>query len=159
MTTTYIDQMADIWDEWKAPHWRAYEPRSSRATDEKRLWAVALSSSWGKTGAAKMQRLLTLFPRAVECAAPMPAFGARTTIWSLLRSAEGVELLANGVVPSETGRGWTSGNYEEQVIRLRLPEDSIAFVRAEAVSRGLRPSAFVTQIVEQWVAANGSGQS
>ncbi len=99
-----------------------------------------------------MERLLALLPRAVEQAARLELyFTARTTVWTILRSAEGLERLAGGIVPGESGRGWESGNYDEQVLRMRLDEDVIAFVRAIATMQNISASEVVAGIIEAFV--------
>lgn len=150
-TTEYIERAALIWAEMKRDDFRSYEPRSSKASDQKKLWAIVYSADWYGTASQKMERLLTLLPRAIETAARSPLFNARTTLWSVLRSPAGLERLAGGIVPGECGRGWESGQYNDQVIRLRLDEDTIAYVRAEAENQGLSCSALVARIIEQWL--------
>ena len=155
-STEFIDRAAMIWHEWKRDDFRSYEPRSSRAADAKRLWAIVYSADWKGSAGQKMERLLTLLPRAIETAARSPLFNARTTLWSVLRSPEGLERLAGGIVPAESGRGWESGIYDEQVIRLRLDEDTVAYVRAEAENQGLSCSALVMRIIELWLASSAA---
>jgi hypothetical protein len=150
--TEYIDRAAAAWAEFKQPHWREYTPRSSRATDQRRLFAIAYASDWPGGIKQRMERLLTLLPRAIEQAARLTAFGsARTTLWSILRSADGIERLAGGIVPGESGPGWDSGVYDEQIIRLRLEEDTIAYIRAQSEVEGLSCSALTARIIEQWL--------
>lgn len=150
-TTEYIDRAALIWAEMKRDDFRSYEPRSSKLSDQKKLWAIVYSADWHGTASQKMERLLTLLPRAIETAARSPLFNARTTLWSVLRSPEGLERLAGGIVPGEGGRGWECGRYDEQVIRLKMDEDTIAFIRAEANNHGLSCSALVALIIERWL--------
>ena len=69
----------------------------------------------------------------------------------MLRSSEGLERLAGGIVPGETGRGWECARYDEQVIRLKMDEDTIAYLRAEADSHGMTCSMLLGLIVERWL--------
>lgn len=147
----YIDRAALIWSEWKRSDFRSYEPRTSRAADNKKLWAIVYSADWSGNAGQKMERLLTLLPRAIETAARSPLFNSRTTLWSVLRTAEGLERLASGIVPGEVGRGWESGIYDWQVLRLKLPDDAMAYISAEAENQGLSRSALVTRIIEWWL--------
>lgn len=153
-TTEYIERAAQIYAEFKHPTWREYQPRQSKAADQRKLFAIALNSDWRGNSTAKINHLLKLLPRAVEQAARMEVwFNSRTTIWSCCRSAQGLERLAGGIVPGESGRGWDAGDYDAQVIRIRLPEDLVSYVRAEAENQGLSCSALVTRIIENWLEA------
>lgn len=149
--TEYIDRAAQLWAEFKREDFRSYTPRSSRSSDEKRLWAIVYSADWSGTAAQKMERLLTLLPRATEQMARSPLFGSRTNIWTALKNPAGLERLAGGIVPGESGRGWESGEYDAQVIRLRLDEPTIAYLRAKAELEGLSCSALVEKIVDYWL--------
>lgn len=129
----FIDKAAQLWAELKRDDFRSYEARTSRKADEKRLWAITLSSDWAGNGLQKMQRLLTLLARAIETAVRSPLFNSRTTLWTVCRTAEGLEHLAAGVVPGDGGgRGWERGIYDDQVLRVKLPEDTLAYLYAEA---------------------------
>ena len=149
--TSYIDRAAQIWAEYKREDFRTYEPRSSRVADEKRLWAICYAADWSGNAKQKMERLLKLFPRAIEQMGRSPLFSSRTTIWTALKSPEGLERLANGIVPGEAGRGWESGIYDEQVIRLRLDEPTVCYLRNEAEVQGLSCSALLATIVDWWL--------
>ena len=147
---SFINQVERSWEEFKRPEWRTYTPRSSKQTDQKRLWAIAIGSRWKGTSKAKMEHLLQLFPLAVEHAASLTAFAsARTTVWTILQSAEGLERLAGGIAPL---RQLEVKQYQHQIIRLRLPEDSIAAVRALAAGQGVTCSQFVAGVIEEWLA-------
>ena len=80
-TTEYIDRAASLWAEFKRDDFRSYEPRSSKASDQRKLWAIVYSADWSGTAAQKMERLLMLLPRASETAARSPLFNSRTTLW------------------------------------------------------------------------------
>ena len=94
-----------------------------------------------------MRHLLKLLPLAIEQAAKHPAFAsARTTIWTVLRESKGMDRLAGGVY-GETDRDRIR-LYSEQVLRLRLPEETILLVNAVARAREITPSTLVTEIIE-----------
>ena len=150
-TTEFIERAAQIWMEMKRDDFRSYEPRTSKASDQKKLWAIVYSADWRGNASEKMERLLTLLPRAIETAARSPLFNSRTTLWSVLRTPEGLERLAGGIVPGESGRGWESGQYDQQVLRIKLDEDLLAYVRAEAENQGLSCSALTARIIENWL--------
>lgn len=146
---SYINQIERSWEEFKRPEWRTYTPRSSKQTDQKRLWAIAIGSQWKGTSKAKMEHLLKLFPLAVEHAATLAAFAsARTTVWTILQSAEGLERLSGGIAPLRQSE---VALYQSQVIRLRLDEASIAAVRAIAAGRGISCSALVAEMVDGYL--------
>ena len=142
----YLDRAIAAWVEWKAPHFRTYKPA---ANDVKRLWAVALSADWAGSGIAKMERLLLLLPKAIEQASRMPAFSARATFWTICKDAKGLERLAGGIVP---GRVHEIEDYDSQILRVNLPEDTMILVRGLAARVGGNPSSLVADIIEAWVA-------
>ena len=146
----YLDRAIAAWNEWKAPHFRSFYPA---ANDVKRLWAVALSADWHGSGIAKMERLLTLLPKAIEQASRMPAFSARATFWTICKDAKGLERLAGGIVP---GRPEEIEAYNAQVLRVYLPEDTMILVRGLAARVGGNPSSLVADIIEAWVAQDES---
>ena len=141
----YLDRAIAAWNEWKAPHFRSFYPA---ANDVKRLWAVALSADWHGSGIAKMERLLTLLPKAIEQASRMPAFSARATFWTICKDAKGLERLAGGIVP---GRLEEIEDYDAQVLRVRMPEATLILLRGEAKRLETSPSLLVAQIVEDWI--------
>jgi len=141
----YLDRAIAAWNEWKAPHFRSFYPA---ANDVKRLWAVALSADWHGSGIAKMERLLTLLPKAIEQASRMPAFSARATFWTICKDAKGLERLAGGIVP---GRLEEIEDYDAQVLRVRMPEATLILLRGEAKRLETSPSLLVARIVEDWI--------
>jgi hypothetical protein len=141
----YLDRAIAAWNEWKAPHFRSFYPA---ANDVKRLWAVALSADWHGSGNAKMERLLTLLPKAIEQASRMPAFSARATFWTICKDAKGLERLAGGIVP---GRPEEIEDYDAQVLRVRMPEATLILLRGEAKRLETSPSLLVARIVEDWI--------
>jgi len=144
--TIYIDRAVAAWEEWKAPHFRSF---MASTNDAKRLWAIVLSSDWPGSGVSRMERLLTLLPKAIEQAARMPVFGARTTLWTVCKSAAGVERLAHGTVPADYEE---LQEYDAQVLRVRMPEDTLILLRGEARRLGTSPSLLVARIIEEWAA-------
>ena len=141
----YLDRAIAAWNEYKADYFRSYHAGTN---DVKRLWAVALSSDWHGSGISRMERLVTLLPKAIEHAARMPLFGARTTLWTICKEAKGVERLAGGVCPATYEE---IVQYDRQVLRVRLSEASLLLVQEIARRKGQLPSVLVGDIVEAWV--------
>jgi hypothetical protein len=134
------------WEEFKTEYWRSWHS-SDNNNGAKRLWAIALSSNWKLSSAAKMKHLLRLLPLAIEQAARLPAFAsARTTFWTICRDPAGLERLAGGVYATNDRDAIRL--YESQVMRLRLPEETLILVRAVAAARGITCSALVAEIIE-----------
>ena len=116
----YLDRFLASYREFKAPYFREYQ---AKPTDVKRLWALVLNSPWRGSGIERMERLLTLWPLAVEMAARTVAFPATTGIWHLAQSAEGIERLSGGIVPGTIDE---VKQYARQVVRVRLESGQIA---------------------------------
>ena len=134
------------WEEFKTDYWRSWHS-SDNTNGVKRLWAVALSSNWKLSSAAKMQHLLRLLPLAIEQAAKLPAFAsARTTFWTICRDPAGLERLAGGVYATNDRDAIKL--YESQIMRLRLADETLILIRAVAATRGVTCSALVAEIVE-----------
>lgn len=134
------------WEEFKADYWRSWHS-SNNSNAVKRLWAVALSSNWKLSSGAKMQHLLRLLPLAIEHAAKLPAFAsARTTFWTICHAPAGLEQLAAGIYATSARDAIKL--YESQILRLRLPEETLILIRAVAAARGVTCSALVAEIIE-----------
>jgi len=142
----YLDRAIAAWNQFKQPFWRSYEPGTN---DVKRLWAVALGSNWRGSGLERMEHLLTLLPLAIEQAAKLPAFGARTTLWAVCRDAKGIERLAGGIY-AITDQD-TIDQYNEQIVRVRLPGPTIILLHAMAKRKRTLVSRLVAEIIEAWV--------
>jgi len=143
--TSHLDRAIAAWNEFKADHFRSYNPKPN---DAKRLWAVALSADWRGNGTQKMERLLQLLPLAIEQAARTPAFSSRTTLWTVCKTASGIERLAGGIALTDYDEITA---YNDQILRIKLPEDTMILVRGLAKRLNGNPSALVADILEAWV--------
>ncbi len=148
----FIARLAQSYAEFRHDLWRAYEPKPA---DEKRLWALCFAADWAGTPRQRMERLLTLAPLAIEQASRLAAFSsARTTVWSIVRSAEGVERLAGGLDPGTSGRGWEVAG-TDRILRIKLSDEAHATIHALATADGISPSALVGLLIEAHVLQHG----
>ncbi|WP_216918807.1 hypothetical protein [Synechococcus sp. CCAP 1479/9] len=150
----FLDRLARSYGEFKADNWRTYEPKPA---DERRLWAIVYGAQWPGTARLRMERLLALAPLAIEQASRLAAFSSsRTTLWTICRSADGLERLAGGLDPGTTGRGWeVSGT--DRILRVKLPDDGHAAIHALAATDGISPSQLVALLIEAHLLHHGPG--
>lgn len=138
----YLEEAVNAWTEFRRQDWRIYDKKPN---DLKRLWAVALGSDWQGSGKDKMRRLLDYLPHAIQQASLIPAFSSRTTLWTILNSAAGVQRLAEG----KTAATYSEvEQYKRQVLQVRLPEETILLLKGEAAKQGKLPSILVGEIIE-----------
>lgn len=149
---SFLAQIALSYAEFKHDLWRTYEPKPA---DERRLWAIVYAADWHGTARQRMERLLALAPLAIEQASRLSAFAsARTTLWTICRSADGVARLAGGLDPGTSGRGWESSG-TDRILRVKLPDEAHAAIHALAAADGITASALVALLIEAHLLHHG----
>jgi hypothetical protein len=138
-----LDRFIEIYEQMRASSWRT-PAIESRPRASKRVLALARTFSPGGTWSDAIEVYLQAFRLAVRTGASMPVFGPRTTLWTL-SSPEAVRRLSGAlaITPADLHR------WEEQVLWLRLPPETLAALRAAAAHQGRSAPGLAAQLVEE----------
>lgn len=133
----------EVYEQMRPPHWREVAIES-RPRAQSRVLALARSFHPHGTWDQAIESYLAAYRLALRTAAGFPLLSARTTCWTL-SSPEAVRRLAGGL---STLTDVDLLRWEQQVLWLRLPAESVVLLRATAAEQGQSAPGLAVELIE-----------